>query len=453
MKFCPECGAKIKNETYCPGCGIDLTRFLAPNEMPEGREMTPRERRERILADFEVKDHAIVRYLGKGGRVIIPEGINAIRENAFYRCGVVNEVILPASVREIGDRAFYDCVGLDKITLSEDLEAIGEQAFEGCAFAGKITFPEKLKVIGAGAFESCFALEEAHIPASVKSIGSAAFSSCKKLREIQVEKGSETYSSADGVLFDKAGETLLCYPAGKEETVYRVPDKVKRIGETAFYENENLETIFIGRRAVSIQPTSLLMMKALKRIKVSPFNPEYAEERGVLYRKDKTALLCVPPAYKESVLDVPYAVTEIADNAAVSAAGLREVRLHGNVKKVGYNAFYGCTALTKIVVDEENPYFASEEGVLYNKAGTAILCYPAGREKTYYEVPEGVKRIGKTAFAFARNLTGVILPDGVESVGEYAFYRCDNLSYAYVPTKDLNAYRGVFPPACVVTDK
>lgn len=104
--------------------------------------------------------------------------------------------------------------------------------------------------IAVGAFADCKTVVDITIPDSVVSIGSGAFSNCTSLESITVGEANPLYSSEDGVLFNKAKSTLLCYPAGKPDTVYVLPKSVSRIGESAFSPSTKLvELKFLGTKA------------------------------------------------------------------------------------------------------------------------------------------------------------------------------------------------------------
>ena len=44
------------------------------------------------------------------------------------------------------------------------------------------------------------------------------------------------------------------------------------------------------------------------------------------------------------------------------------------------------------------------------------------------KIGSGVRRIGKEAFSWCKNLTGVTIPDSVIDIGENAFYQCEKLA-------------------------
>ena len=110
------------------------------------------------LSDFEIEDGVLVKYLGKGGDVIIPDGVT-----------------------EIGDEAFKDCENLVFVRIPDGVTHIDGSAFERCRQLGRVRVPDSLKSIGDRAFVGCNSLTGFTIPAGVKKIGENAFYGCKKL--------------------------------------------------------------------------------------------------------------------------------------------------------------------------------------------------------------------------------------------------------------------------------
>lgn len=56
--------------------------------------------------DFEIQDGVLIKYKGKGGHVVIPDGVACIGFRAFDGCKNLTNITIPDSVTSIGDDAF-----------------------------------------------------------------------------------------------------------------------------------------------------------------------------------------------------------------------------------------------------------------------------------------------------------------------------------------------------------
>ena len=222
-----------------------------------------------------------------------------------------------------------------------------------------------------------------------------------------------------------------------------------------------------------------------------------------LNAEDKTAEVTYEQRYGYSqftsnylglyVVDVPesveyenatYSVTSIGDGA-FGYSSLKKITLPSTIKRIGGEAFGGCGSLKtihlpenvqtidpaaflcveppidetynynsdfqSITVDENNKYFASKDGVLFNKSFTTLISYPVGKTGGYTMpstvesierlafyvscyltkiiIPDNVRHIGYDAFVLMPNLDTVIVGNGVERIPAECFYRCQNLRY------------------------
>ena len=85
-----------------------------------------------VMGNFRISSTILLKYLGEESRVIVPNGITRIAEEAFAGNEAVDRVILPESVQEIGAEAFRDCLVLQSIIFPEGLCTIGAGAFAHC---------------------------------------------------------------------------------------------------------------------------------------------------------------------------------------------------------------------------------------------------------------------------------------------------------------------------------
>jgi hypothetical protein len=228
-----------------------------------------------------------------------------------------------------------------------------------------------------------------------------------------------------------------------------LPSSLTRIGLYAFYGCSKLETVFIPASVTTIETVSFSFCSALTAIEVDAANPAYLSDGGVLYSKDRT-LLHTCPGGKGGTFTVPSTVRVLGDAAFYGCEKLTAVEIHNAVTTIGSSAFGYCEmpvvnipasvtsighdafrgrvtrGVTAINVDAANTAYTSEDGVLYNKDKTLLICYPAGKAATSFDIPATVTTIRGAAFCFA-TFTSVTIPSSVETVEGYAFEYCTNL--------------------------
>lgn len=124
----------------------------------------------------------------------------------------------------------------------------------------------------AFAFVGCTAATSITIPDSLTDIGSFPFADCFSLTEINVDEANAHYMSIDGVLFDKKGQWLMKYPAGKTDESYTIPDSVTGIAITAFEHNDYLKELTIPKSVQKIEHGLFRASDALTAITIE--NPD-----------------------------------------------------------------------------------------------------------------------------------------------------------------------------------
>lgn len=126
---------------------------------------------------------------------------------------------------------------------------------------------------------------------------------------------------------------------------------------------------------------------------------------------------------------IPNSVTSIGSNAFYSNK-LTCVIIPESVKHIGENAF-GENLFKSYIVSENNPYFKTIDGVLFNKNATTLIDMPSSVKRNTYSIPDSITSIGDYAFA-NNNLSSIIIPESVTSIGEGAFCR-NNLTNIMIP--------------------
>ena len=167
-----------------------------------------------------------------------------------------------------------------------------------------------------------------------------------------------------------------------------IPDSVKSIGEGAFNACVSLENISIPDSVTSIGDSSFSGCASMTEI------------------------------------TLPDSVTYIGECAFSWCDKLENIYIGSNVQEIGRAAFCRCPALKNITVDTVNAYYLSEDGVLFNKNKTSLICYPSGKTSSNYEIPSSVKEVEYGAFIGNTYIESVVVPDSVNSMGYGVFGDC-----------------------------
>ncbi len=127
---------------------------------------------------------------------------------------------------------------------------------------------------------------------------------------------------------------------------------------------------------------------------------------------------------------LPSTLQQIGERAFHNCA-LKEIFIPAQVRSISFDSsFLGCNKLERIIVDENNPYFSSIDGVLFNKDKTILLFYPFGRTAQEYDVPDGVETVFKT-FVNNQRLRRVSFPDGIKSLGGVMAFKSSAIDEVY----------------------
>lgn len=110
---------------------------------------------------------------------------------------------------------------------------------------------------------------------------------------------------------------------------------------------------------------------------------------------------------------------------------LKELILPSTVKSIGlgidYNDAFGSKTLENIYVDENNPYFSSVDGILYNKEKTKLVRYPMGKKDERFEIPSSVRSLETHSLFRCAVLTEIVFPVKCLGISSYWCRSCDNL--------------------------
>ena len=207
-----------------------------------------------------------------------------------------------------------------------------------------------------------------------------------------------------------------------------LPESITRIGNEAFLDCYNLETIFLPNSITEIGTSAFSGCVKLETINI-PTSLKKIEE--------KTFYNC--KALK--MIDIPGVTSSIGNYAFAECENLEILNLSQGVKDLGNNFIKDCNNLIEINVAEDNPFYASFMGILFNKELSEMILAPKGIESV--ELPATVKTIPDYIFAFS-NLTSITIPSSVTKIGKNAFQLCENLTSVVIPNSVTEIGYGAF---------
>ncbi len=355
---------------------------------------------------------------GKVKNIEVPKGVSLIEDYVFLGCDYIETVTLGPDVEEIGLYAFQNCTNLKEVSFDDAIGVLEAGAFKGCSSLKVADFSETtLATIGYEAFAGCTSLEEIKIPETLSDIGDFAFVNTKfkeiefgkninavgansfvgntALETINVVDNNKEFSSVDGVLYNKKGNALVTFPAGKTGT-YELPQGVEEIRDYAF-------------KNAKISEVKLAEEPALRYIGINAFEDSQINK-----------------------FEISANVEKINSNTFKDAKKLAEVKFKDGLKYIAASAFENCVSLKEIALPDS----------LHDIANSAFK--NAGLKSV--NLGDGVAKINSEAFAGNKNLTDLYIGKNVEKLGDKAFADCAKLVAVNLPASlkafNANAFSG-----------
>lgn len=132
---------------------------------------------------FVIENGTLMRYEGRGGKVVIPCGVKHIGFAAFAN-SAVTKVTIPRGVESIDVTAFMGCEALKSIKIGFGLKKICGYAFQACSLES-IVLPASVEEIDYAAFAFCESLKTAKTGGAPR-IAKGVFQGCENLQTLTV---------------------------------------------------------------------------------------------------------------------------------------------------------------------------------------------------------------------------------------------------------------------------
>lgn len=430
------------------------------------------------------KKGVLTKYNGPGGDVVIPEGVKAIGERAFYGCKSLKSVIIPEGVTEIGNFAFRSCENLQKVVAPESVRTIGRYAFADCGRLKNLTIPGRVKEIGKSAFSCCPDLTMPNFPIS-------------KLEKWDKEKAFHGFVKA-------YLENMEMDEEMKAENLRYIKSQKKRlVSYSTIGDDDTLRFLF---ETGAVKPADIEWMSQMASVvdrsgeakeKIMEYKARYldsgapvkkaAQTRKTAAPRKKTPINIDPDfdispkgvltEYKGPGGDVviPEGVKEIDNQAFTGCEGLASVTIPESVRKIRFyafgecsiqavtipksvqsieeSAFCECENLTSVTFQDREDAPGIEHDIFYNSPNITNVAIPrcvARIALALFEDTPWLKKLGEFAVVdhflikYQGRETNVVIPEGVTEIGCGTFRDCANLQSVTIPKSVEEIDKSVF---------
>ncbi|MCQ2211790.1 MAG: leucine-rich repeat protein, partial [Paludibacteraceae bacterium] len=366
--------------------------------------------------------------------ISLPESICKIGNSSFSHCSSLNYFTMPNSISAIGDNSFAYCTSLSEIILSNGLVSIGNRAFERCGLLRTFIMPNSITTIGKNAFERCSALETVSISTSLTKLEDYLFYKCSAIENIEIPSsiqciGDYAFCECDGLhtvcLSSVSTIGRGCFKSCSNLLSVFLPN-VNEISRDAFSGDYSLITVEFSAILNSIGQSAFSGCSSLLELK---FPDSLVEIQSSAFSGCTSMIIST----------MPNNLANIGSYAFQSCYGLSFIEIPASVTEIGTGAFMDCKNLESINVDLINPYFCSIDGVLFDKEAKTLFQCP-GATKSFYSIPEGVRKLDSYAFCGCSELCGIYMPQSIGIIEVHCIRYCSNLSVIRIDA--------IEPPTC-----
>lgn len=439
------------NSSVAEACGLNTVTFKGNSAMP-----------------IVIKDNAFGNFEAGLACYAINQinfekncNVTEIGDYAFARCVGISEVEIPKSVKRIGKGAFAYCTKLGDVTYENNGVGSADLTFDEDAFAecteltGFYFGINVIEIADGGIFNGCKNIVGVEV-----ALENEYFSTDQGVlfrNRVQTEKnadGSDKLDADGNVIYvlDSNGkkipdpdvnedgvkvpvwDTILYYPAGKKDG-FVVPDTVKRLGNGLFKGNVDIPSVKIHKDVVFIGNDAFKGCTGLTSVEIAQGS---TIRLGTDLFADCTGL---------TSMTLPSNITVLPNGMFKNCTNLATVTVNGNITEIGDGAFSNSGLKNLIIPSVDTSGFGYENVVVIpasvTKIGDNSFEY-CGTDYVYFmpkaeTAAEGDTAnqdtgltIGNSAFGSSA-IQEITLPEGVTKIGSSAFYNCTGLLTINIP--------------------
>jgi len=342
------------------------------------------------------------------GNLILNESLEKIEDYAFYGCDKIQEITILNNIKNIGISAFENCYNLENVKFKESIEyVINNKAFKNCYKLKSVIFDVGLKSLENNVFENCFKLEIIDFKIStnlnicnIENIGNSVFKNCKNLNSFSIPDsvyniGIEIFNSCVNLKNVNLSARLKNIPYkmfynNKNLNKVVATSQIENIDDYAFYGCENLINISTLNDAKYL---GFAVFKNCKNLNNIDFNNVKVLNEEVFYG-------C------ENLSNINVNNVEEIKKDSFAFSGITSFIINEKVVNINKDAFSSAYNLELFEINN-NSNFIVEDGVLYNKDKTIIICYPNNKNNESYLIKSDIIDIYGLGFIKNQNLKNI----------------------------------------------
>lgn len=268
----------------------------------------------------------------------------------------------------------------------------------------KVTIPAGFPRIDANAFRNCTELEEVVLEGNVNYVGGSAFKGCSSLKQINVD----CEEVSDNAFENCTNLTSVVFTG------------MKKMGKEVFKGCTSLREVSIPQNVEYLNCSSFLKCESVE-ITVYGLNTRLSSET---YMPKTVTIVCYKGAKieedcKKNGIAVSYLEDTVTPQPTFVTSEPTSFTQNGfTVTKEGTLIKYSGNSLDNIVIPNEIC------GIQVETIGREAF---EGLNIKNVKIPDSVKKISASAFAFCNLLEKITIPGSVTKMGESAFFSCKSL--------------------------
>ena len=232
----------------------------------------------------------------------LPNKLENFWDNAFYGCKVLNNIVMPSTVVGIYNNVFEGCEALSNVTFNNSYTILGHHVFKNCPLTA-VTFPNTLTSIGEYAFENTKLTTVDLSNTQITRLPNGSFYNCQQLNDVKLPIALTDIGER---AFYKSAIASITFPSSLQKidawafqftqlTNVVIPTKTGHIGDGAFSDNANLETVVVNGPECYLAVSAFAKCPTLTDVYITSDKEPNAERYGFPF--DNNPKVHVVPNY------------------------------------------------------------------------------------------------------------------------------------------------------------